>query len=61
MNPIALTIVSNINKKEKKVFIDVKKGELVLEIKNENRKAKTEIKSLVSIKTTNENSKKIAS
>lgn len=34
LNPIALTIVSNMGKKQKPVFLDVKKGELVLDIKN---------------------------
>ncbi len=34
LNPIALAIVSNMNKKEKTVILDVKKGELVLDTKS---------------------------
>lgn len=33
LNPIALAIVSNMDKKEKNVMLDVKKGQLVLEMK----------------------------
>jgi ATP-dependent Clp protease ATP-binding subunit ClpB len=43
LNPIALAIVSNIGKGEKQVMLDVKKGELVLEMKGivkTNRQAK---------------------